>query len=86
VAAYRSHRGRVCWDDRTPIPDALVAVTSGTAPTPEIAIRTDNHGRFRIALPAGRFRLQARAPGGATGQIDLEIGDEEGQIEIVVDR
>lgn len=58
----------------------MVAVASGTAPTPEIGIRTGPEGRFIVALPAGTFRLQAHASGG-TGSIDVEGGPGE---EIVI--
>jgi hypothetical protein len=80
------HRGRVRWDDQTPVSDALVAVAWGTAPTPEIAIRADSNGQFNVALPAGQFRLEARAPDGAVGRLDLEITNEQREIEIVLRR
>jgi hypothetical protein len=78
------HRGRVLRDDGSPVPGALVAVASGTAPTPEIAIRCDDDGRFRIALPSGRFRIEARAPDGAVGTVDATTDQQAIEIEIIV--
>ncbi len=75
--------GRVVWPDGSPAVGAIVAIASGTAPTPEIAIRCDQEGRFRIALPEGWFRIEARAPDGATGGIEV-AGSEGGEIMIVV--
>ncbi len=72
-AAERAlHGGQVLREDGAPAPGALVAVVSGTAPTPEIAIRCDAEGRFRVALPPGRFRLTARAPDGALGSTEVD--------------
>jgi hypothetical protein len=69
------HEGSVVWDDGAPIEGALVAVTSGTAPTPEIAIRTGPDGSFKVALPNGLFHLEARAPNGRTGVTDVLVDD-----------
>ena len=72
--------GRVLNAAGEPVEGAIVAVASGTAPTPEIGIRTGPQGRFFIALPVGTFRLQARAASGVGG-IDVEGGPGE---EIVI--
>lgn len=61
----------------------MVMVVWGTAPTPEIAIVTDDDGRFRVALPPGRFRLEAHA-GGARGDIEVEVAGSAPEIAIVV--
>jgi hypothetical protein len=65
---------------------ALVAVEWGTAPTPEVAIRADKDGIFRLALPSGRFRVEAKASDGATGSIELMIENEAQDFEIVLKR
>jgi hypothetical protein len=72
--------GRVLDAAGEPVEGAIVAVASGTAPTPEIGIRTGPQGRFVVALPAGTFRLQARAASGVGG-VDVEGGPGE---EIVI--
>jgi hypothetical protein len=60
-----------------------VAVEWGTAPTPEIAVETEEEGRFTIALPVeGQYRLRATAPDGETGSREIEGG---GQDEIVIE-
>lgn len=67
-------RGQVIDAGGQPIADAMVSVVWGTAPTPEIGRRTDETGRFQVALPPGRFRVEAVAPGGATGLIEVDGG------------
>jgi hypothetical protein len=76
--------GRVVFPDGSPAPRALVAVASGTAPTPEIGIRCDAEGRFRIALPPGHFRIGATASDGSTGVVDAAGGPEGKEIVITV--
>jgi hypothetical protein len=58
--------------DGRPAAGAIVSVVWGTAATPEIGIVADQDGRFRVALPPGRFRLQANA-GGEGGTTEVEI-------------
>jgi hypothetical protein len=69
--------GRVVDAAGRPVEGALVSVVWGTAPTPEIARRTNAAGMFRVGLPPGRFRLEA-ATENRTGQIEVdgEAGDE----------
>lgn len=80
------HSGRVLWDDGTPVPGALVAVASGTAPTPEIAIRSNANGQFGIALPSGAFRIEARSSDGTIGGVDVVIEARRTNIEVVLRR
>jgi hypothetical protein len=67
-----------------PVQGALIAVEWGTAPTPEVALRTGQDGRFRLALPSGLFRIAAYAPSGASGRREIEIdgGEEDIVIEL----
>jgi hypothetical protein len=76
--------GHVVREDGTPVAHALAFVGWGTAPTPEIAFRIDENGIFRLALPSGRFRIEARGPDGVTGSVELAIEDEALQFEIVL--
>ena len=76
--------GRVVDSNGQPVAGALVAVAWGTGPTPEIAIRTDETGAFRIGLPPGRYRLQAVTESSGSGQTETE-GGEGGEIVIKVD-
>jgi hypothetical protein len=80
------HRGRVLRDGDRPVAGALIAVASGTAPTPEIAIRSDQHGQFRIALPRGRFIIEARAPDGAAGNVQVVVEATAIEFKIVLER
>ena len=78
------HEGLVVRADGTPVAGAMVAVASGTAATPEIAIRTNGEGRFRIALPNGRFVLEAHGADGSAGSVELTVEGEERDFNITV--
>jgi len=68
-----------------PVRGALVSVAWGTGATPEVAIETDDEGRFRIHLPEGRYRLSAHAAGGAAGEADTRgEADEEIRIQLAI--
>ena len=70
------HHGRVVGANGAGAASALVFVARGTAPTPEIAIRCDKEGRFRLALPPGRFVIEAQSAEGAIGSLEIETGME----------
>ena len=63
--------GRVLRADGSPAPGALVGVVEGDAPTPEIGIRADSGGWFHVALPEGRFVVEAYA-GGVKGRAEVD--------------
>lgn len=76
--AHRAlRRGRVVDPVGRPVIGALVSVVWGTAATPEIARRTDATGSFHVGLPPGRFRVEAVAPSGRVGYVDVEGGEGE---------
>lgn len=52
--------GRVVDADGRPVPQAFVMVVDGPVPVPEIALVTDDRGRFALTLPPGRWIVQAR--------------------------
>jgi hypothetical protein len=72
--------GRVVDATGAPVPHAFVVVVAGTVAMPEIALESDDSGRFTIRLPAGHFTLRAHA--------DAEVGEAEvdgaGDTEVVV--
>lgn len=68
------HHGRVVTADGRGVARALVAVARGTAATPEIGIVADVEGAFGIALPPGRYEIEARAPDGRCGRVTIETG------------
>jgi len=76
--------GRVVDKDGRPVAGVLVSVVWGTAPTPEIGRRTNDAGVFQVALPPGRFRVQAVTRSGDTGEVEVE-GSEGGEIIITVE-
>jgi hypothetical protein len=59
-------------------------VASGTAATPEIGIRANAQGEFRIALPTGTYEIEAKAPGGPSARIHVSIGGKAKEIELVL--
>ena len=76
--------GRVFDASGQPVAGAVVAVASGTAPTPEIGIRTGSNGQFMVALPPGTFQLEARTSTGAVGRVEVSGGPGEEGEEIVI--
>lgn len=78
------HEGRVRRQDGEGGSGVIVEVTRGTAPTPEIGIRCDQEGRFRIALPPGRYEIEARAPNGELGTVSIETHTEVQIIDIIL--
>ena len=79
LSARGSRRqGRVVDRDGHPVPESFVSVVWGTTLLPEIALVTDEEGRFALRLPDGRFRLKAVGPGGRAGEVEcVSPGDEE---------
>jgi hypothetical protein len=67
-------RGKVVDEQGRAVGGAYVTVVWGTAPTPEIARRTDAQGAFQVGLPPGRFRLEATTPH-ARGLVEVEGGE-----------
>lgn len=78
MATLRSCRGRVVDAAGNPVAGALVAEASGV---PEIALVTDDDGRFSPQLPAGRYRFKALAPSGASAEAEW---DSERDAEVVL--
>ena len=61
----------------------MVAVESGTAPTPEIALETDELGRFQLALPDGEFVVAAHTADGRSGRCSV-VGESADELQIEV--
>ncbi|MCA1542240.1 carboxypeptidase regulatory-like domain-containing protein [Bradyrhizobium sp. NBAIM32] len=80
------HHGRVIDRYGAGVGDALVYVVHGTASTPEIAVKCDASGRFRLALPPGHFKIEARSMAGAIGATDFDVGTGDERIEIIIDQ
>ncbi len=59
--------GRVIDEAGRPVEGALVAVIEASAPVPEIALVTDEDGRFALGVRPGRYRLQATTRDGRRG-------------------
>lgn len=80
----RPVRGTVLGADGRPVAGAAVMVERGTAPTPEVARRTDDRGRFRLALPPGGFTISAHVPDGRSGSVDLAVGEQEATANLTI--
>jgi hypothetical protein len=78
-----TRQGRVVDVEGRPVAGATVSVVWGTVPVPEMALLTDANGGFRLALPPGRFRLRAHAPDSASGEAEVD-GGEEGEMVVEV--
>jgi hypothetical protein len=79
------HQGRVVDRRGAGSGQALVYVAGGTAKTPEIAVRCDDAGRFRMALPPGHFRIEARSVRGTVGTVEMEVKGNDDEIAIIID-
>lgn len=55
-----------------PVAGAIVEVSHGTAPVPEVGRVTDSEGRLSLHLPMGRFRLRALTATGESGETDAD--------------
>jgi hypothetical protein len=59
--------GRVIGAKGEPVAEAMVAVVEATAPVPEIALVTDEDGRFALGVRPGTYRLRATTRDGRRG-------------------
>ncbi len=64
--------GRIVDASGAPVQGALIVITASSVPMPEIALLSDEQGRFALRLPAGRFTLRAHGPEGAVGDAEVE--------------
>lgn len=76
--------GRVLDASGAPVPHALVLIAASSIPMPEIALQSDDKGRFALRLPAGRFTLRAHGPGGAVGEAHVEGAPGSDEIAITI--
>lgn len=70
-------KGTVVDEKNSPVSGALIAVESGTAPYPDMAIYSDEKGNFSIHLPSGHFRLGAHSPEGGYGTVECDSDADE---------
>ena len=56
--------GRVVDSGGAAVPYAHIVIVASSVPMPEIALVSDDAGRFLLRLPAGVFTLRAHGPGG----------------------
>jgi hypothetical protein len=58
-------------------------IAAGSVPMPEIALLSDEAGRFSVRLPPGAFTLRAHGPPG-TGEAEVEEGPADREIVITI--
>lgn len=66
--------GFVVDADGRPVEGAAVSVVWASRPVPEMAVRTDRNGAFRIALTPGHYTLRAVSRDGWSGEVPVEGG------------
>ncbi len=72
MSGLPERHGRVFDADGEPVPDALISIVASTVPMPEIALISDDQGRFALRLPAGHFTLRAHGSDGSEGEIEVD--------------
>lgn len=77
--------GRVVDASGAPVARASVVITAGSVPVPEIALLSDDEGRFAVRLPRGSFTFRAHDPAG-TGEAEVNDEDTDDEIVIVIGR
>ncbi|GAB2677959.1 carboxypeptidase-like regulatory domain-containing protein [Thalassiella azotivora] len=75
--------GRVVDAGGAPVPHALVVVSGGSVPVPELALQAGPDGAFRLRLPAGRFTLRASA-GERAGEAEVDTTSDGATVVLVV--
>jgi len=68
--------GRVIDTAGAPVAGALVAF-EGAVPFPEMPLRTDADGRFRIRLPAAPFTVTAHHRTGRAAPVEIGAAEED---------
>jgi hypothetical protein len=86
VSGTSELRGRVIDAGGAPIQGARIVIVASAVPMPEIALLSDEQGRFALRLPPGRFTLRAHGSGGSVGDLDVEGAPHAGEILIMLDR
>lgn len=77
--------GRVVDVGGAPVPRAHIVIVAGSVPMPEIALVSDDLGRFSLRLPPGVFTLQAHGAAG-TGEVEVAEGPASDEIVIAIGR
>lgn len=75
--------GRVVDAAGAPVPDAHIVIAAASVPMPEIALLSDEAGRFSVRLPPGAFTLRAHGPPGS-GEAEVPAGPADREIVITI--
>jgi protocatechuate 3,4-dioxygenase beta subunit len=67
--------GRVLDANGDPVRGAAVMFGDAPGPVQDVAELTGADGTFTLTAPLpGRYRIQARGPGGASAELDVDVG------------
>lgn len=78
-------RGRVHRSDGSPVAQARVFFADAPVAVPDVALLSDDRGRFALNAPApGRYEVGCRAEGHGPGSavVDLAPGESEVEVDI----
>jgi hypothetical protein len=80
-------RGRVVDEDGAPVAGASIYIVAAPVSVPDVALLTDDDGRFEIAVPSpGQYRFGIRAPDGPAFEHDVAVPTDRELLEINLPR
>jgi hypothetical protein len=86
VSGLIERHGRIVDSSGAPVANATIAIVASTVPMPEIALLSDEDGRFALRLPPGRFTFRAYGPEGGMGEAEVDGAPEADEILITIGR
>lgn len=86
MGGLTERHGRVVDSSGAPVANATIAIVTSTVPIPEIALLSDEDGRFALRLPPGRFMLRAHGPEGGMGEAEVAGAPEASDFVILIGR
>lgn len=79
-------RGRVHLADGMPVVEARVFLTSAPVDTPDVALLTDEEGRFSLAVPSpGRYVVACHADDLRPAQVEVDVSGVDSRSEVDIE-
>jgi Carboxypeptidase regulatory-like domain len=83
VAGGAVIRGRVHRADGSAVPEARVFFVSAPVAVPDVALLTDDGGRFALYAPApGRYEVGCHAEGLEPASVAIDVGESEMEVDV----